>query len=252
MHPLTVVEEAESTNTFAREHAARGAPHGTVIVARRQTAGRGRRGRTWTMLPGPQLAMTLILRPSWPMDEVPRVTLAAAVALAEALERFGLSPRIKWPNDVELDGKKVAGILSELVTGDQGELQAVLVGIGVNLTGGIDEIPVEIRQRATTVALASGLVLTPDELLPVLLQTFDDALKYLDSKQFPILLEEWRKRSSTLGQPVRVTLDQQVIEGLATEVDDDGALLVTLPDGRSERVVAGEVQSLRKRSEAQQ
>src|SRR6202167_4283328 len=150
-------EEVESTQNIARNLAAEGAPHGTAVIAETQSAGRGRMGRGWHSPPGVNLYTTIILRPRLAMAEVPRLSLVAGVAAAEALEE--VAPGIvalKWPNDVWLRGRKAGGIIAEAVTDASHGLQCVLLGIRLNLNLAARDIPPELRAKASSVLVATG------------------------------------------------------------------------------------------------
>ncbi len=148
-------ESLGSTNEVAFRLAQDGAEHGEVVVAEQQTAGKGRRGRVWVSPPGLNLYFSAILRPELPPQRAPELTLVAAVALAEALREFGTEAAIKWPNDVQIEGRKVAGILTEL-SAEPERVHFVVVGVGVNLNSQAGHFPEELREVATSLALAKG------------------------------------------------------------------------------------------------
>jgi BirA family biotin operon repressor/biotin-[acetyl-CoA-carboxylase] ligase len=214
----------DSTNERAKELAAAGAPHGTLVTAREQTAGRGRQGRQWVAPPGSSVLMSLVLRP--PPESLP---LAAAVAVAEAVP---VGCRIKWPNDVLVDRRKLAGILVE---GRPQEGWAVL-GIGLNVSTPESAFPRELRATATSLALVSERPPSVDELLPALVERLDERL----ASPLPELLEEWRRHDALLGSEVR----WEGGEGRAAGIDDDGSLVVDTAGGRV-ALAAGEVHLLR-------
>jgi BirA family transcriptional regulator, biotin operon repressor / biotin---[acetyl-CoA-carboxylase] ligase len=209
----------DSTNERARELAAAGAPHGTLVTADEQSAGRGRQGRTWTAPPQTAVLMSLVLR-----DFNETLPLAAAVAVCEALP---VEAQIKWPNDVWIDGRKVAGILIE---GRPQEGWAVL-GIGLNV--GIEEFPPELRDTATSLRLAGATLSSADALSALL-----TALNRWLPRPAEEVLAAWRSRDALLGRTVRWQNASK--EGTAAGVDDSGALLVDTADGRVS-LDAGEV-----------
>ena len=212
----------DSTNARARELAAAGAPHGTLVTAGEQTAGRGRQGRTWLAAPGEALLASVIVR-----DLTPILPLATAVAVAEACEALAPAEAgIKWPNDVWIDGRKVSGILLE---GRPQEGWAVL-GIGLNVR--TREFPAELAEIATSLAL-HGADATLDEALAVLI----DRLAHWTPADAPEVLDAWRDRDVLAGQPIRWAGGS----GTAAGVDPSGALLVDLDDGGSTALDAGEV-----------
>lgn len=242
---LELHDSIDSTNLRARALGDEGAPHGTLVLALRQLAGRGRRGRTWSGLPGPQLFASFLLRPKIAADRASELTPLTAVALAETLDRFGAHARIKWPNDLELDGRKVAGILAELATDPDGRLKHVVVGIGVNLSGTANDFPEELRDRATTIEICTGVSPALAVLVPALCERLEAWLDRHEHGGFQPVLDLWRARSSTLGQQVRVILEGREIKGNAIDLDFDGALIVSDDIGSRHRVVAGEVVHLR-------
>jgi BirA family transcriptional regulator, biotin operon repressor / biotin---[acetyl-CoA-carboxylase] ligase len=209
----------DSTNDRARELAAQGAPHGTLVTADEQRAGRGRQGRAWTAPPRSAVLMSVLLR-----EFGETLPLAAAVATCEALP---VDARIKWPNDVWIEERKVAGILVE---GRPQEGWAVL-GIGLNVT--TERFPAELQATATSLLLA-GAQISTDETLAALLASLD---RWLGASAADVLAA-WRSRDALLGRPVRWENGSK--EGVAAGVADSGALLVDTADGRVS-LDAGEV-----------
>ncbi|HEU5319212.1 MAG TPA: biotin--[acetyl-CoA-carboxylase] ligase [Methylomirabilota bacterium] len=223
----------DSTQTAAFALAADGAPDGTAVVADTQRAGRGRQGRAWEDEPGASLLVSLVVRPALPLAALPQLSLAAAVAVAEALaEAAGLPARLKWPNDVLVGGRKIAGILLESRLGSGRPV--VVIGIGVNL----DQrgFPLSLAGQATSVRLAGGRPLGREAALAAVLAAVDGWRARLEREGFAPVRERWRALADTLGRPVRV----DDVEGTAVDLDADGALLVDTAGGRR-RVVAGDV-----------
>jgi BirA family biotin operon repressor/biotin-[acetyl-CoA-carboxylase] ligase len=207
-----------STSDVARELAVAGAPHGALVTAGAQTAGRGRQGRSWTTQPGSAIAMSLILRGASPL-----LTLAAAVAVARAC---GEHARIKWPNDVLVDDRKVAGILAETRPGEDW----VVLGIGVNVAVRVEDLPEELRARAGTLGRPLAEV---EPFLGSLLGELDRALALDDAA----VLAAWRDRDALLDSPIAWGEER----GTARGIDDDGHLVVERPDGSTTTLHAGEV-----------
>jgi len=236
-----------STNDVAREWAAAGAPNGAVVVAEEQIAGRGRFARRWNAPPGTALLLSMIIRAE-PIQAnyLVRLPLAGALAVVEVLEALGAHDLgIKWPNDVLLSGRKVAGILAE--TEWQGEILAVgVLGIGINVR--VDFTGSELEVSAISVEPTLGVPIDRATLLAAILQRIDFWLVRLSSPQ---LIDTWRSRLITIGQRItaRFADDQrsptpvghEAITGVALGVDDLGALLVQSDDNRRHRLVAGEV-----------
>lgn len=226
-------EQVTSTNDVARSLAEQGAPEGTVVVARVQTAGRGRLGRRWVSPPG-GLWLSVVLRPIAAPHELPRLGLAVGVACSRAVERTcGLRVGLRWPNDLVADGRKVGGILVE----SNPEVRWVVVGIGLNLSVPRDQLP----EGAVSLEEVVGGPVERGALLRSLLAELELVYELYRGGDWATLLDWWRSRSTTLGRRVRVHVASGVYEGVAEDVDEDGALWVRLPDGQRKRVVAGDV-----------
>jgi BirA family biotin operon repressor/biotin-[acetyl-CoA-carboxylase] ligase len=230
-HPRVHHRRIDSTNARARELALAGAPDGTVVTATEQTAGRGRQGRTWTAPPGRALLMSAVVRGLGKRDAL--LPLAVPVAVAEACDALSAGPvGIKWPNDIWVGKRKLAGILLE---GRPQEGWAV-IGVGLNVGTVADEFPPELRDTATSLAIASG----EDPGVEAVLDAILAALERRLADPPRSVLAAWRGRDILAGQSVRWNGG----EGRAAGLDDSGALLVETPDGRV-KLDAGEVHLLR-------
>ncbi len=231
-------EAIDSTQRLARELARSGAPEGTTVVAERQTAGRGRLGRTWHSPAGVNLYCTVILRPAVAPTAVPQLALVAGLAVADAVrEVAALAPALKWPNDVVLGGRKVAGILTEL----EAELERVhfvLAGIGVNVN--LEVFPPELAERATSLRLERGRPVDRAAVAAGLLAALEERYRRFLAGGFAAMRSEWESCSALTGKEVRVTTPEGAVAGRVLGVDDDGALRLSGPRGEV-RVVAGEV-----------
>jgi BirA family biotin operon repressor/biotin-[acetyl-CoA-carboxylase] ligase len=229
----------DSTNRWLLDEARAGAPAGTVAVADHQHAGRGRRDREWTAPPGTSLLVSVLLRPALGAERVHLVTMAAALALAEAVDTVaGVHAELKWPNDLVVGDRKLAGLLAEADVGAGGEVRAVVVGAGCNIEW--YEFPSELAGQATACNLEAGPSVDRDAVLDAFLGRLATRLDALDE-----VLAAYRDRLSTLGRRVRVDLGDRVVEGVATDLDEAGRLVV-VPDGRAPVVVAvGDVVHLR-------
>lgn len=231
-------DSLESTNKKARELAEAGEPEGTVVVARTQTGGRGRLGRAWVSPPG-GLWFSVVLKPRVPPAQVPVLGLLTGVAVARALKGlYRLESRLKWPNDVLIQGKKVCGVLTELSV--RGEiLDHVIVGVGINASFPLALLPSELWTRATTIQELLGRTIELEPLLYRVVEELDKRyLEFVGGKTGGIL-EEWRALSETLGRKVRVDTLEEAVEGLAEEIDASGALLIRTAKGPV-RVIAGD------------
>jgi BirA family transcriptional regulator, biotin operon repressor / biotin---[acetyl-CoA-carboxylase] ligase len=238
-------ESLASTNAYAFELAQDGAQHGEVVIAESQTAGKGRRGRSWVSPPGKNLAMSVVLRPEIVPARAPEVTLVAAVALADTLENAGATPGIKWPNDVQLGTRKVAGILTEL-SADTERVHFLVLGIGVNLNSETDDFPEDVRSLATSVLEVKQQKVPRALFTSALLSRLEDWLEIWQAEGFGPVREAWKRRSTLLGQDVLVRSEVKELRGVAEDIDESGALLVRV-DGRLERVLAGDVEQVRPR-----
>lgn len=227
---VTVLRETASTNDDARRAAAEGAPHGAVFVADAQTAGRGRLGRAWHSPPGDNLYASILLRPNALARDLALLPLAAGLAIAEAVDEVAdVGATIKWPNDVLVGGRKLAGVLVEgALRGDR--FQHVVVGVGVNVRGA--RPPDEVADLATTLRAASGRAPSRREVLARLLARFEARLDALERGRGDEVIAAVHARCVTLGRRVRVGLD----EGVATAVEADGGLRVRFDDGSTRSV----------------
>ena len=233
--------ETDSTQRVARELARAGAAEGTVVIAEAQTAGRGRLGRTWHSPRGVNLYCSIVLRPPLPPAAVPQVALVAGVAVAAALaEMPGLAPRVKWPNDVLIDGRKVAGILTEMEA-EVERVHHVILGIGVNLNAPRAAFPPELRERATSLFLATGRRVDRAAVTGRLLAALEARYGRFLEGGFEAVRAEWESYSCLTGTDVRVASAEGEMAGRVLGLDTDGALMLARPDGTSTRIVAGEV-----------
>ena len=233
--------ETDSTQRVARELARAGAPEGTVVIAEAQTAGRGRLGRTWHSPRGVNLYCSIVLRPPLSPAAVPQVALVAGVAAAAALaETPGLAPRLKWPNDVLIDGRKVAGILTEMEA-EVERVHHVILGIGVNLNAPRAAFPPELRERATSLFLATGRRVDRAAVTGRLLAALEARYGRFLEGGFEAVRAEWESYSCLTGTDVRVASAEGEMAGRVLGLDTDGALMLARPDGTSTRIVAGEV-----------
>ncbi len=245
-------EELRSTQERARELARASAPHGTLVVSEVQTGGRGRLGRRWGSPPG-GLWMSLVLRPGISTEMAARITQAAAVGVAKALREFGVEVRIKWPNDLLVDGRKVCGILAESNSesvpvaakrtgrGEGRQLDFVVLGVGVNANLDPEDLGVAGREVATLRSeLGHDVDLT--ELLGSVLPHLDAELGRIED--FGAVLEDWRALNCTLGERVRVRRFGEELEGTALDLGSEGQLLLQTRDGVVE-LFEGEIEHLR-------
>jgi len=227
-------DSVTSTNDVALGPALEQAEEGTVVVAAEQTLGRGSRGRKWLSPPGVNLLFSVLLRPSVPLERLSELAFVAGVAVARYLiEGVGLPARVKWPNDVRVNGKKIAGALIETV-GGVSRGPAAVVGLGVNLNW--RELPAEIAGAATSVVIETGRETDIEPALEGVLGSLDSVYETYTRKGFPAILEEWMALECITGTTVTVLSGEETIRGRAENVDSDGSLVVRLADGGMRRV----------------
>jgi BirA family biotin operon repressor/biotin-[acetyl-CoA-carboxylase] ligase len=233
--------EIASTNIHARSLADAGAGEGEIVIAEAQSAGRGRLGRRWASPPYANLYLSLILKPKLAPAHVPQITLMAAVALADTVGAFiPDEPAIKWPNDMMVGGKKLAGILTELSC-DAEKVNYVVLGVGVNLNYSLEMMPDEIRGRATSVFELTGKTVDRESFLKRLIQDLDRCYGELEASGFRALAARWEARFGLRERRVRVELLDQTVIGRAKGIDRDGALLLEDDSGTLQRIIAGDV-----------
>jgi BirA family transcriptional regulator, biotin operon repressor / biotin---[acetyl-CoA-carboxylase] ligase len=234
-------EQAGSTQDVAAKLAAAGADHGTVVIAETQGAGRGRMGRRWHSPAGANLYATTILRPKIPIAEVATISLVAGVAAAEALET--VAPGIvalKWPNDVWLSGKKAGGIISEAVSDADQRLACVLLGIGLNLNLSADQLPDDLRDRATSVLIATGKRCDRPALAAALFANLDRRYTEFESTGFDSIRAAWERYSALTGKRVTVINGDTRKSGIVRGIDSHGALILDT-GGELKHILAGDV-----------
>ena len=230
-------EECSSTNDLAKKLAQEGALHGTVVMAHRQTAGRGRMGRTF-LSPEGGVYLSVILRPQIPATELlnltPRLALCAMHAVEESCH---ILPQIKWINDLVINGKKVAGILTELGLDEKGNCAYAVCGVGVNCNGSRDEFPAHLQKTTTSLREETGKAVDISLLAGTLVREILALLQTAPQGQ----MEEYRKNCLTVGKAVQLLRGETIIPATAENVDDDGGLWVCYEDGTREKVTSGEV-----------
>ena len=238
---IRVFEQTTSTNDVVEKLARDGVKEGVVVFAESQTKGRGRLGRAWTSPARKGLWFSILLRPDLRPQETTQLTVAAATALWRAIyEQTGLSPEIKWPNDILIRGRKVAGILTEL----RAELDCVkyvILGIGVDVNQTAGEFSPELRKLATSLRLEHGEPLSRPRLATAILRELDRDYARICGDEFARLADEWEQHCATIGRHVVIETGGRRIRGRAESLDDDGALLLRTEHGHLERIIGGDV-----------
>lgn len=243
--PFTIHHFAKlgSTNDLLKEMS--DAPEFTCIVADEQTAGRGRRDRSWHSSPGEGLYLSILLRPSNSTAKIPLLSLMSAVAVAETLMNCGATGvDIKWPNDVLVNERKLCGILVEGVSARENRMR-IIVGIGVNLNH--QSFPDELNRIATSWRIETGTPTSVDEFRDQLLSRLAHWYECWKRDETDLILDRWQRLSSYgRGQQVTVTLDQELVSGETAGLNEDGALLLRTNDGRVRTILAGDVTKVRR------
>lgn len=235
-------EELDSTNSKASELARDGAAEGTAVIAESQQKGRGRLGRTWHSPTGVNIYTSVILRPKTPPQATQTITLAAAIALAEAIEgSSGIRPAVKWPNDLLINGKKVAGILTEM-SSEADRVNHIIIGTGINVNIDPATLPDDLRLPASSLMEETGREINRTELIRNLYSSLEKWYKVLLTEGSSGIVEAWKKYFTLVGKEVRIEGFKSV-EGICLGIDSSGALLIKDRSGAIERIVAGDMGS---------
>ncbi len=228
-------ESLDSTHRMAKELARQGAPEGTVVLAEKQTAGRGRRGRAWDSPARANLLFSLLLRPALPPHEVFALTMILALAACEAVrEKTGLDVLIKWPNDLYVGRKKLAGILTEFALKGKG-IDYVILGLGLNVNWNPNS------SHSTALRTETGRTVSRNELLAGILQRFEAYYKDLSPGPRARYYEKWNALSLIPGNEVEIESGQERIQGKALRIDQEGALIIRDEEGRERKIRNGDV-----------
>lgn len=238
---LVAYDHIESTNEEAKRLALDNAPHGTIVLARSQEAGRGRRGREWVSKPG-NLFCSFIVRPDCPLSEAAQLSFVMAISVANALVKLlsenGAAPIVqcKWPNDILIDGKKVAGILLETATGSQSKLEGIVAGVGINL----QHFPAETKFPATSLSEQGAPSMTVSAVLEIVCDLFDKWYAIWRTEGFQTIRLAWLDKAYGLGTPVSAQLASETVSGLFETLDPQGAMILA-DNGTRRHIAAGDV-----------
>jgi BirA family biotin operon repressor/biotin-[acetyl-CoA-carboxylase] ligase len=238
---IRVFEQTTSTNDVVEKLARDGVPEGVVVFAESQTKGRGRLGRHWMSPARKGLWFSVLLRPKLRPLETTQLIVAAATALWRAIhEETGITPEIKWPNDILIRGKKVVGILTEL-SAELDRVKHVTLGVGVDVNLSASEFPADLRKIATSLRIETGKPVSRPELATAILRELDREYARIGDGQFGALADEWEQHCTTIGKNVSIQIGDRKIRGRAEALDDDGALLLRTEHGHLERIIGGDV-----------
>ena len=239
-------KKVDSTNTIAYGLAEKGMKEGTVILADEQVKGKGRHGRHWSSPSKGGIYMSCILRPAIAPNEISRITLLTAVAVSQAIRDISsLEVTIKWPNDIMIDGKKLCGILTEMKA-EQDSVDFVVLGIGINVNAKTSQLPKGASSIKDELHLRGGkTILSRVELAKKVLEKLDEYYNLMKREGFDPIIEMWKDLSTMIGSRVKVTLAGKTFEGLAHDINPDGALVVRLDSGVLEKISSGDVTMVR-------
>jgi BirA family biotin operon repressor/biotin-[acetyl-CoA-carboxylase] ligase len=238
---IRVFQETTSTSDVIEKLARDGVKEGAVVFAESQTKGRGRLGRKWISPAGKGLWFSVLLRPDLRPQAVTQLTIASATALVRAIRlAAGLTPEIKWPNDILLSGKKLAGILTEM-SGELDHVKHVILGIGVDVNLSAREFPTDLRKLATSITAETGRDADRAELATAILRELDRDYARICAGQFEAVANEWERSCSTIGRNAVIQIGDRRIQGRAESLDADGALLLRTQHGHLERIIGGDV-----------
>ena len=238
---IRVFEQTTSTNDVIEKLARDGVKEGAVVYAESQTKGRGRLGRKWVSPARKGLWFSILLRPDLRPQMTTQLTVASATALRRAIKlQTGWSPEIKWPNDILMGGKKVAGILTEM-SAELDRVRYVILGIGVDVNLTASDLPAELRTIATSLRIETGKPVSRAELAVNILRELDKDYALICDGKFTGVADEWESYCTTIGREVTVQLGARQIRGCVESLDEDGALLLRTEHGHLERIIGGDV-----------
>ena len=236
---IVYFKETDSTNTRAKDLAGNGAPEGTLVVCEKQTKGRGRKGRNWFSPSEQGIYLSLILRPTISLGEAPMITLLTAAAVAETiLSLTQLEVKIKWPNDILVNGKKIAGILTEIST-EMDAIDYIVVGLGMNVN--TPSFPGDIREKATSVFIETGKHFPRVLLIGEYLKWHEKYYEILNKVGFEPIIQRWKELTNIIGHQIIVEMIDKKYVGEVQGIDKDGVLILRDNQGTSHRIISGDV-----------
>ena len=235
---VIVFDEIPSTNSEAKELAQKGEEEGTVVITKVQKNGRGRFDRLWESPEG-GLYLSIILRPDYPPNKTTVLPLVSSLAVSKTINSYNLSSKIKWPNDIRVNGKKIAGILLESEV-DENRLEYVILGIGVNLNTDTNLFSEEIRFFSTSLSEEIRTSVDYHDFMKKLLFNLDIYYKLFLNKKYDNIIKEWKNQSDTIGKRVRITTSSKQILGVASDIDQSGFLIVTVNSGKHKKITSGD------------
>lgn len=234
-------DTTESTQFIAHQAARDGAKHGTVVIADEQTKGKGRMNRAWHSAPNKGIWLSIILRPALLPFLASQLTLLTATVLADVVtEKIGLRPEIKWPNDILINRKKTAGILTEMQA-EQDQIQYVVIGMGINVNQEQDELPSDIKDKATSFKIEAGRSWDIKEIIQEILPAFEKAYEKFMENGFPPVKQKWESYGFKIGENIHIKTMQNQWESVFLGIAEDGALIANGPDGKETKLYSAEI-----------
>ncbi|MGL4669158.1 MAG: biotin--[acetyl-CoA-carboxylase] ligase [Methanobacteriaceae archaeon] len=231
--------EVDSTNNLAKRLAENGAIEGTIVISDTQKSGKGRMGKKWESPTG-GIWLSMVLRPKVSLKKAPLITLATGVAVARTLKGIGVDAKIKWPNDVLVDNKKISGILTE-ANANFNTLDYVVVGIGIDTNLNPETFSEELRANTTTLKRELDQEINDFEIIPKLLKEMEEVYNLFKEEEYEKILSQWRELSQTIGKSVKIRQPLgKVLEGYAIGINNEGVLIIELEDGSFKKIVSGE------------
>lgn len=232
-------EEIDSTNEWIKRLTRENEPHGTLAVAEFQSAGKGRLGRKWVVPEGSSIMMSILLRPAFEPQYASMLTLVMGLSVAQAVAEKNVEVSIKWPNDVVVSRKKICGILTEMEMEDS-KIREVVIGIGINVN--LKEIADDLKDKATSLYLETGLEYDRSEIIGLVMKKFEDNYdKFVETCDLSLLIQDYNDLLANRNQPVRILEKVNPYEGVALGIDKEGELLVKTETGEVRKVSSGEV-----------
>lgn len=230
-------KEIKSTNDYAKKLGNKGASEGTIVISESQTMGKGRLNRNWKSPIG-GIYLSIILRPSIKPSSASVLNLITAIAVTKVLQKYNISAKIKWPNDVLINKKKICGILTEM-SSEHDEIKYVVVGIGLNTNTEIKSFDIDLQTTSTSIKNEINKEISNTEIIKILIEEFEKIYREFIEYGFTKLKEEWKFYSSTIGNIVKFITKNNVIEGKAIDIQDDGALLIETKNG-FQKMISGD------------
>lgn len=242
-HSIHYFEEVESTQTIAHQLAREGVQDGTLVISEEQTAGKGRMQRNWDSAKGKGIWMTIIVRPNLLPHQAPQYTLVTAVSLVMAMKSLykNFSPEIKWPNDILINGRKCAGILTEMLA-EMDRVDGLLVGIGINVNQAPSDFPEELNNIATSISIEEGNKVDRAKLVAEILKYLEMYTDEYVENGFKAIKKLWEEHSGTIGKRIKATTLREVIEGVAIGITDDGVLEIQMDHGEIKKVYSADIE----------